>query len=73
MLAIVINGAKWQVLMRAQGVRVPFGAVLRFIFAGFFFNNFLPANVGGDVSAGSALRATPTEAQTQRCRSSSTG
>ncbi len=55
MLAIVINGAKWQVLMRAQGVVVPFGAVLRFIFAGFFFNNFLPANVGGDVVRGFSL------------------
>lgn len=55
MLAITINGAKWQVLMRAQGVIVPFGAVLRFIFAGFFFNNFLPANVGGDVVRGFSL------------------
>jgi glycosyltransferase 2 family protein len=41
--------------MRAQGVIVPFGAVLRFIFAGFFFNNFLPANVGGDVVRGFSL------------------
>lgn len=55
MLAIVVNGAKWQVLLVAQGVRVPFGAVLRFIFAGFFFNNFLPANVGGDVVRGFSL------------------
>jgi glycosyltransferase 2 family protein len=54
-LAIVVNGAKWQVLLRAQGVQVPFGAVLRFIFAGFFFNNFLPANVGGDVVRGFGL------------------
>lgn len=55
MLAIVVNGAKWQVLLRAQGVRVPFGAVVRFIFVGFFFNNFLPANVGGDVMRGYSL------------------
>jgi uncharacterized protein (TIRG00374 family) len=55
MLAIVVNGAKWQVLLRAQGVVVPFGAVLRFIFTGFFFNNFLPANVGGDVMRGYSL------------------
>jgi glycosyltransferase 2 family protein len=55
MLAIVVNGAKWQVLLRAQGVYVPFGAVLRFIFTGFFFNNFLPANVGGDVMRGYSL------------------
>jgi len=55
MLAIVVNGAKWQVLLRAQGVIVPFTAVLRFIFVGFFFNNFLPANVGGDVMRGFSL------------------
>jgi uncharacterized protein (TIRG00374 family) len=55
MLAIVVNGAKWQVLLRAQGVAVPFGAVLRFNFTGFFFNNFLPANVGGDVMRGFTL------------------
>lgn len=55
MVAITVNGAKWQVLLRAQGVNVPFSAVLRFIFVGFFFNNFLPANVGGDVMRGFSL------------------
>ncbi len=54
-LAIVVNGAKWQVLLRAQGVRVPFAAVLRFIFVGFFFNLFLPADVGCDVMRGFSL------------------
>jgi uncharacterized protein (TIRG00374 family) len=54
-LAIIVNGAKWQVLLRAQGVHVPFAAVLRFIFVGFFFNLFLPANVGGDVMRGFGL------------------
>lgn len=48
-LAIVVNGAKWQALLRAQGVSVPFIAVMQFLFVGFFFNNLLPANVGGDV------------------------
>lgn len=55
MVAITVNGAKWHVLLRAQGVNVPFPAVLRFIFVGFFFNNFLPANVGGDVMRGFSL------------------
>jgi len=54
-LAIVVNGVKWQILLRAQGVRVPIGAVLQFLFTGFFFNNFLPANVGGDVMRGYGL------------------
>jgi glycosyltransferase 2 family protein len=54
-VAIIINGLKWQVLLRAQNINVPFGAVLRFLFTGFFFNNFLPANVGGDVMRGYGL------------------
>lgn len=54
-IAIMVNGLKWQVLLRAQGIRVPFGAMLRFLFVGFFFNNFLPANVGGDVMRGYGL------------------
>jgi uncharacterized protein (TIRG00374 family) len=54
-VAIIINGMKWQVLLRAQGVRVPFGPVLQFQFTGFFFNNLLPANVGGDVIRGYGL------------------
>jgi uncharacterized protein (TIRG00374 family) len=54
-VAIIVNGIKWQVLLRAQGVRVPFGALLQFLFTGFFFNNFLPANVGGDVIRGYGL------------------
>lgn len=54
-IAIVVNGFKWQVLLRAQGIKIPFGAILRFIFVGFFFNNFLPANVGGDVMRGYGL------------------
>ena len=53
--AIIINGIKWQILLRAQEVRVPFGPVLQFLYAGFFFNNFLPANVGGDVIRGYGL------------------
>lgn len=55
MLAIIVNGVKWQVLLRAQGIRIPFAALLRFLFVGFFFNNFLPANVGGDVMRGYGL------------------
>ncbi len=55
MIAIVVNGLKWQVLLHAQGIRVPFSAMLQFLFVGFFFNNFLPANIGGDVMRGYGL------------------
>ncbi|MCX7670441.1 MAG: flippase-like domain-containing protein, partial [Anaerolineae bacterium] len=55
LLAIAVNAVKWLVLLRAQGVRVPFGELLQMQFVGFFFNNFLPANVGGDVMRGYTL------------------
>jgi len=55
LIAITVNGVKWQLLLRAQGVHVPFRALLEFLFIGFFFNNFLPANVGGDVMRGYGL------------------
>ncbi|UCC89063.1 MAG: flippase-like domain-containing protein [Anaerolineales bacterium] len=45
-------GLKWYILLRAQGIRVPFRAVLSYTYVGFFFNNFLPANVGGDLMRG---------------------
>lgn len=55
LLAIAANAAKWQVLLRAQEIHVPFGELLQMQFVGFFFNNFLPANVGGDVMRGYTL------------------
>jgi uncharacterized protein (TIRG00374 family) len=55
-LAAMTNaGIKWYVLLRAQGIQVPFRAVLGYTYVGFFFNNFLPANVGGDVMRGYGL------------------
>jgi uncharacterized protein (TIRG00374 family) len=53
-LAIALNAVKWQVLLGAQAVNIPFFAALEFQFVGFFFNNFLPM-VGGDVMRGYGL------------------
>jgi uncharacterized protein (TIRG00374 family) len=50
--AMTNAGLKWYILLRAQGIRVPFRAVLSYTYVGFFFNNFLPANVGGDLMRG---------------------
>lgn len=52
--AIASNALKWGVLLRAQGVRVPFGSLLRHTFVGVFFNNFMPF-VGADVIRGYGL------------------
>lgn len=40
---------QWHVLLRASGVTLPRSLTFRVYFVGLFFNNFLPANIGGDV------------------------
>jgi glycosyltransferase 2 family protein len=54
-LAIITNAIKWFILLRAQGVPVPLGPVTNYTFVGFFFNNFFPANIGGDIMRGYGL------------------
>ncbi len=54
-LAMLINAFKWWTLLRAQGIEVPFTSMANFTFVGFFFNNLLPANIGGDVMRGYGL------------------
>lgn len=48
-LLIGISVAKWQVLLEAEGHKVPFFYLFKLYIVGYFFNNFLPSNVGGDV------------------------
>ena len=54
-VAIVTNAIKWDILLRAQNIRVPLRALTNYTFVGQFFNNFLPANVGGDLMRGVGL------------------
>lgn len=54
-IAVASNGVKWHILLKAQGIPVPLRAVVGYTFVGAFFNNFLPANVGGDVMRGYGL------------------
>ncbi len=51
-LAIAVGCLKWRLLLKAQGIEVPFASLLSYIFVGIFFGNFLPTNVGGDVVRG---------------------
>jgi uncharacterized protein (TIRG00374 family) len=44
----VIGAYQWHVLLASSGVRLPFHRTIRFYFVGLFFNNFLPASIGGD-------------------------
>jgi glycosyltransferase 2 family protein len=46
----VIGAWQWQGLLRGAEIRIPFWKVLSYYHVGLFFNNFLPANVGGDLA-----------------------
>lgn len=44
----VLGSYQWNRLLRTVGIELPFWKVLAYYHVGLFFNNFLPANVGGD-------------------------
>jgi uncharacterized protein (TIRG00374 family) len=39
---------QWSWILRTAGMQTPPGEIRRLYFVGLFFNNFLPANIGGD-------------------------
>jgi uncharacterized protein (TIRG00374 family) len=49
MLSILLTFLRWFVLVRGQDLPVTMADVLRLGMIGFFFNNFLPGSVSGDV------------------------
>lgn len=48
LLSNVTGGYQWGRLLRGAGIRLPLWKVIAYYHVGLFFNNFLPANVGGD-------------------------
>lgn len=50
LLALLAGAVRWQVVLRAADVRLPFAAVLRDFFVGQFFNAFLLGACGGDAA-----------------------
>jgi glycosyltransferase 2 family protein len=44
-----ISAWRWYVLLKPQGIDVPFRRVLAYYFLGMYFNFFLPSAIGGDV------------------------
>jgi uncharacterized membrane protein YbhN (UPF0104 family) len=46
---ILASTVRWDVLLRAQHVRLPFSFLTQSFLVATFFNNFLPSNIGGDV------------------------
>jgi uncharacterized protein (TIRG00374 family) len=55
--AVALSGIKWGVLLRAVGLPIQPRRLLAYQWTAEFFNNFLPAQVGGDVMRGYALAA----------------
>lgn len=53
--AVALGGYKWGLLLEAAGIDVRFGRLMVYQWVAEFFNNFLPAQVGGDVMRGYAL------------------
>ena len=49
-VGVVLYAWRWCLVLRASGVRVGVGAVLRQSLIGMFIGNFLPSTVGGDVA-----------------------
>ena len=53
LLLVVVSrlfvAARWYVLLRSGGVKIPLGRALALTFTGLFANNFLPTTIGGDV------------------------
>lgn len=47
--ASLLSVVKWQLILKAQGMRVGYLYLVSLFYIGFFFNNFLPTNFGGDV------------------------
>ncbi len=47
--SLVLGNVQWVKLLSLQGIVLPFRQTLSFYFVGAFFNNFLPANIGGDI------------------------
>ena len=55
--AVALSGLKWGVLLHAAGITVSRRRLLSYQWIAEFFNNFLPAQVGGDVVRGYELAA----------------
>ncbi len=49
LLGVVFLAIRWKVLLSIIGTRLSFLLLFRFYLIGYFFNNFLPTTIGGDV------------------------
>ena len=49
-LSIFIVAYRWKILLKVRDINVGMFRLTKYYFIGFFFNNFLPSSIGGDVS-----------------------
>jgi len=47
--ALFFGTVRWQLLLGVQGIKVPLASLFALNYIGFFFSNFLPGVVGGDL------------------------
>ena len=48
-IAQIIVGLRWWLLLRSQSIFIPFFSAVRLHFLGLFYNNCMPGSVGGDL------------------------
>lgn len=53
---LALSAFKLQILARLKNKRITFWQVIRAYYIGFFFNNFIPADIGGDIFKINELR-----------------
>jgi uncharacterized membrane protein YbhN (UPF0104 family) len=46
---VFVSAWRWGLLLGAQGIEMPFRSLTNSFLVAYFFNNFLPSNIGGDV------------------------
>ena len=47
--AILIAALRWKILLQVQNIKLPFLPIYKLTYIGFFFSNFFPTVVGGDI------------------------
>lgn len=47
---VAVSCWKWWLILGYQGTAIPFRVLYRWYFIGYFYSNFLPSNLGGDVA-----------------------
>jgi len=48
--SMLIVAWRWQILLKVKKIAVGLGVLTRYYLVGFFFNNFMPSSIGGDIT-----------------------